>query len=487
LLDPDRCYRALRSRDARFDGRFFTGVKTTGVYCRPICPARTPKRENVLFYACAAAAEDAGFRPCLRCRPEASPGTPAWSGTSATVARALRHIEAGALDRAGVAELAARLGIGERHLRRLFLDHLGASPVSVAQSRRLLFAKKLINETSLSMTRIAYDSGFGSLRRFNAAVKSSYGVSPSALRRGKRSDSDTHEIALRLPYRPPFDWRQMIGFLAPRAIVGVESVDRETYRRSVRFGDDCGVVTVTAPQADWLLLRVPSALSPYLVHIVARMRRVFDLGADPSVIGAALATDPELRARVRRCPGLRVPGAWQGFETAVRAIVGQQVSVKGATTILGRIVARYGSPMTPDVVDGSHGAPTRTFPSAEALAQADLTGLGMPSVRAAAIGTLAAAVADGRLSLEEPVGLEETIDHLRALPGIGRWTAEYIAMRASGEPDAFPAGDLGLRRALEGTGGRPSERELRARSAAWRPWRAYAAMYLWSVAAAPAA
>jgi len=481
LLDADRCYRALKSKDARFDGRFFVGVKTTGIYCRPICPARTPKRQNVSFYACSAAAEQAGFRPCLRCRPEASPGTPAWAGTSATVSRALRHIETGLLDHASVADLADRLGIGERHLRRLFLEHLGASPVSVAQSRRLLFAKKLIDETSLSMTRIAHDSGFGSLRRFNAAMKATYGVSPSRLRRADSGRVHQQELVLRLPYRAPFDWRHAIGFLAARAITGVEWVSPDAYHRAVQIDDRFGVIGVTASQAgDWLLLRVPPTLSPHLVHIVARVRRLFDLSADPSAIATVLSVDAELRRFVRRRPGLRVPGAWQGFETAVRAIVGQQISVKGATTILGRLVARFGTPLPDGAANGASERLTHAFPAAEVLAVADLTRLGMPSSRAAAISTLAAAVSDGQFSLEDPFGLEEAVARLCVLPGIGRWTAEYIAMRALGEPDAFPAGDLGLRRALQGLGTRPSERELRARAEAWSPWRAYAAMYLWT-------
>lgn len=485
VLDAERCYRALESRDGRFDGLFFIGVVTTGIYCRPVCPARTPRRCNVRFYACAAAAEAAGFRACRRCRPETAPGTPAWLGTSATVARALRHIDAGALDETGVEELAGRLGIGERHLRRLFLVHLGASPIAVAQTRRLHFARKLIDETRLPMTRVAFEAGFSSVRRFNTAVKRAYGCSPRELRGGSpRADAREGQLCLRLGYRPPFDARRLFGFLALRAIPGVEVVTASGYRRSVRLAvegragweERCGTISVTAPRTgNFLELRVAPELSAGLARIAHGVRRLFDLGADPREITAWLRRDPGLRGRLVRAPGLRVPGAFDGFELAVRAILGQQVSVRGATTLAGRVVKQFGTPLG----DTAAGEPTHAFPSARALCDTELESVGLTRARAGAIRGLAQAVAAGGLELDRPLGLDPALATLEALPGIGPWTAHYVAMRALGEPDAFPASDLGLRKALGAHGSPLPERVLAERAEAWRPWRAYAAMALW--------
>lgn len=477
-LQPELCYRALISRDARFDGRFYVGVVTTGVYCRPVCPARTPKLENVRFYACAAAAQADGFRPCLRCRPESSPGTPAWLGTSATVSRALRFIAGGALNEGGVDDLATRLGIGERHLRRLFLKHLGASPVAVAQTRRLHFAKQLIDETDLPMAQIAFDAGFLSLRRYNAAMKRAFGRSPTELRKAGRSRTNGSggELVLRLPYRPPFDWTQIENFLRARAIPRIESVARRRYRRVVRLDEAVGILEVApSERGPFLLLRIPSDLSKGLVTIIERVRRLFDLGAVPNEIAAHLSGDRRLARRVQRCRGLRVPGAWDGFELAVRAILGQQVTVRGATTLVGRLVADFGD----RVIEGPDADLTHTFPSPEILSTANVERIGLPRARAASIRALAAAVCEGALSLNESAGLERSIETLVAIPGIGPWTAHYVAMRALGEPDAFPEGDLGLRHALS-NGRLISHSALAAHAERWRPWRAYAAMLLWS-------
>ncbi len=482
-LDPDLCYRALSTRDARFDGRFFTAVRSTGIYCRPICPARTPKRENCLFLPCAAAAQEAGFRPCLRCRPEASPGTPAWLGTSASVSRALRLIGDGELDRGSVEVLAARVGIGERHLRRLFLAHLGATPVAVAQTRRVLFAKKLIDETALPMVEVALASGFSSIRRFNDAIAGSFGQSPTRLRQRRRARAadDGSEIRLQLPFRPPYPWRALLGYLAARATPGVEVVSGDAYWRSVRIGDATGVVGVEPVRgANQLLARIRLDSTALLIQAAERLRRVFDLGADPAAIGAQLRRDPQLRGRLEALPGLRVPGAWDGFELAVRAVLGQQVSVRGATTLAGRLAEAHGEPL-------ANGAPgvIRLFPRPEVLAGARLGGLGLTGSRAAAIRALARAVADGELRLDGSGDPEPTLEALRSLPGIGEWTAQYVAMRALREPDAFPASDLGLRRALGGAAGPASEAAVLRRAEAWRPWRAYAAMWLWLCESAP--
>jgi AraC family transcriptional regulator of adaptative response / DNA-3-methyladenine glycosylase II len=483
-LDPDACYLALRTRDARFDGHFFIGVRTTGVYCRPVCPARTPKRENCLFLPCAAAAREAGFRPCLRCRPEASPGTPAWRGTSATVARALRLIDAGALDSGGVDALADRLGVGARQLRRLFLEHLGATPLAVAQTRRLHFAKKLIDETALPFSEIAFAAGFSSIRRFNDAVRSTWERSPRDLRRAGAAagaGSRSAPLELRLPFRPPYDWDALAGFFALRAIPGVEVASAERYVRSFRLEGASGTLDVTPrPGGTHLVARLYLDAPAALIRIHERLRRQFDLGADPLTIAEQLGRDPVLAPLVDSRPGLRVPGAWDGFEVAVRAILGQQVSVRGAATLAGRLVEAYGDPL-PEAArhpDGA-GMPGRLFPRPEALLDLDAARIGLPRARAAAVATLARAVRDGRVDLEGSRDLESTVAQLRALPGIGEWTAQSVAMRALQEPDAFPHGDLGLRRALGRRGALASAAEVYGRGEAWRPWRAYAAVHLW--------
>ncbi len=480
-LDPDICYRAVASRDARFDGRFFTAVTTTGIYCRPVCPARTPGRGNVSFYSCAAAAEEAGFRPCRRCRPETAPGSPAWIGAPVTVRRALRLIDAGALDGRGadVATLAARLGIGDRHLRRLFADHLGASPLAVAQTRRAHFARLLVDQTDLPLTRIALASGYGSVRRFNAALRATFGAPPSALRRSSGA-AETGVLTLCLPYRPPLAWAALLAFLRERAIPGVESVDATTYRRAVRAGAAAGVIAIRpAARAAHLELRAPVALAPALADLVLRTRRLCDLDADPAAIDRDLRRDPLLAPRVRARPGLRVPGAWNRFELAVRAVLGQQVSVAAARTLAGRLAATLGEPLP----NAPTGGPTRLFPTPAALAQADLTRLGLTGARAATLVRLATEVRDGRLDLDDAADPDDLRARLESLPGIGPWTAQYVALRALGDPDAFPAGDLGVRRALAAGDDRPATAAAaQARAEAWRPWRAYATLHLWQSA-----
>lgn len=479
-LDRQTCYRALKSHDARFDGRFFTGVKTTGIYCRPVCPARTPKLQNVNFYPCAAAAEEAGFRPCLRCRPEASPGTPAWLGTSATVSRAVRLIEDGVMDEFGVEELARRLGVTPRHLRRLFDEHLGASPIAVAQSRRVLFAKKLISETSLPLTDIAFAAGYSSVRRFNAAFKRTYRMAPRDIRRTHRNGASTNGhagLTLKLAFRPPFDWDWISGFLGARAIPGVEEVVDGRYRRTVCIDGSAGVIEVSHdPERRHLLLRVPPEISTGLPMIVERVRRIFDLRADPATIASQLGDDATMKPLLKRRPGLRVPGAWDGFEVAVRGVLGQQVSVKGARTLTARLVHKYGEPAPND----GNGL-THVFPSADRLSRARMSGLGITGRRIETIRHLAKGVESEELDFGGPSSLDEAVEALTALPGIGPWTANYVALRAHGEPDAFLAGDLGILKACEkATGRKHSEKDALARAEAWRPWRAYAAMHLWA-------
>jgi AraC family transcriptional regulator of adaptative response / DNA-3-methyladenine glycosylase II len=474
-LDAARCYRALRTRDRRFDGRFFVGVTTTGIYCRPICPARTPKATHVRFYRCAAAAEEAGFRPCLRCRPETAPGTPAWNGTPAVVERALRLLARGALDEAGVEPLAARVGIGARHLRRLFHRHLGASPLAVARTERMHFARRLLDETDLSITRIALAAGFGSIRQFNHAFRQTFRQAPTLIRRrGARAPASANGYALRLVYRPPFDWTALLAFFAPRAIPGVEAVEGDIYRRTITVRGEPGTLVVR-PDGGTLRLEVALPGPDALFQVVARARRMFDLDADPARIARELRHDRLLAGRIARHPGLRLPGAWDPFECAVRAIVGQQVSVRAATTLAGRIARTFGRP-----APGAEPPLAHVFPDAAALADAPLETIGIIKSRARAIRALASAVASGALPLDGTLTTDDLVEHLRGLPGIGEWTAQYILLRALGEPDAFPAGDLGLRRAAGNGSGALSERALAGRAEAWRPWRAYAALHLWT-------
>jgi AraC family transcriptional regulator of adaptative response / DNA-3-methyladenine glycosylase II len=471
-LDPDICFRALRSRDARFDGRFFTAVRTTGIYCRPICPARAAKRENLVFFAHAAAAEDAGFRPCLRCRPDAAPSTPTWGGTRAVVSRALRLIGEGALDSGDVDGLGARVGLGARHLRRLFLRHLGATPVAVAQTRRLHLARTLIHTTRLPLSDIAFGSGFGSLRRFNAAFRAAYGIAPTSLRKRGPGAAPSAQIELRLSYRPPYDWSGILDFLRARAIDGVERVSDHDYARTVRIDSESGVIRVRHDaRREHLVLSIPLSLSTFIHRIAERVSRMFDVAADPEIIASQLSRDRQLAAIVGRHPGLRMPGCWDRFELAVRAIIGQQITVAGARKILGRIAMTYGSPL-----DGLESDLDTLFPTPEVLAVVELSG--MPAARTRTVRELARSVAEGSNCLETGASLETSIERLVALPGIGPWTAHYIAMRALGEPDAFPAGDVALRRAA-GNGSPLSETALLRRAERWRPWRAYAAIYLW--------
>jgi AraC family transcriptional regulator of adaptative response / DNA-3-methyladenine glycosylase II len=473
-LDLQVCSRARLSRDARFDGKFFIGVLTTGVYCRSICPARTCKETNVRYFPSAAAAEEAGFRPCLRCRPECSPGTPAWLGTPNTVSRALRLIGESGLEDGGVEVLAERLGVGSRHLRRLFLRHLGATPLAVAQTRRLHFAKKLIDETSLPMSQVALASGFGCVRRFNAGIRKVYKRTPTQIRSLARQTvvQPENQYFFRLRFRPPYDWDVMLKFLAARATPGVEAVELGCYRRSISVNGDHGYFEVSLDEENVALAaRVQVGNPRLLFFIVERIRAMFDLNADWAAITRSLRTDPVLAQRVATHPGLRVPGCWNGFELAVRAILGQQITVKGATVLAGRIARTFGQPFS-----AGNGL-THLFPSPEVLADADLARVGLPGARAETIRALARAVRDRHINFGGIVESDVFLARLCEIPGIGKWTAQYVAMRALGEPDAFPSSDLGLLRALS----LRSAPELERRAEAWRPWRAYAAMYLWNI------
>jgi len=486
LPSDDICYRALAARDARFDGRLFVGVKTTGIYCRPICPARTPKRENCRFFPSAAAAQTSGFRPCLRCRPEISPDAAAWRGTSNTVSRALALIAEGALDggEANLPLLAEKLGLGERQLRRLFEKHLGVPPIAVAQTRRILFAKQLIQETRLSMAEIAEVAGFGSIRRFNDAFRKLYDRTPRELRVAKSTVAEPSLVTLKLGYRPPYDWDAILAFFAERAIPGVEFVANHRYRRTITLDDAIGNFEISHDREHNCLVATIrlSKLRP-LLSVVGRLRRMFDLDADVEAIGAHLAKDEGLAPLVAKRPGLRTPGAWDPFEHAVRAIFGQQITVAGGRALAGKLVRLCGTPIVRS--ETGHDQLTHLFPAPQQIVAADFTNFGMPAARAKALQALANA-ALARPRLFNPASMrEDVLAHMLKLPGFGEWTVQYWALRALRDADAFPAADVGLLRAMTSNGKRLSPEALTERAEAWRPWRAYAAQHLWTAGEGP--
>jgi AraC family transcriptional regulator of adaptative response / DNA-3-methyladenine glycosylase II len=476
-IENDVFERARLSRDARFDGRFFVGVKTTGIYCRPICPANLPRSENVTFFGSAAAAGEAGFRPCLRCRPECAPGTPAWAGTSTTVRRGLHLIADGALDDGNVERLADRLGVTSRHLRRLFARHVGASPLAVAHTQRLHFAKRLIDQTALPMKDISVAAGYGSVRRFNDTFRRTYGKSPRELRGRQDRGSPTGSLELLLPYRKPYGWRQLLDFFTARATPGVETVEGGCYRRSIQVDDNSGLIEVRDAR-DSLSLEVHGMPTNALFTVVQRVRGMFDTDAPIDEITNTLKVDRELSGWLRANPGVRVPGTWDAWELLVRAVLGQQVSVKAATTFAGRIAERYGERVEPGDGPGDN---WRLFPRPARLARARLENLGIIRSRSRTIRDLARAVLQGDISFDPGQAIDTFCTSLTAVRGVGDWTAEYVAMRALKNPDAFPAADLGLLRAFDTSAGRRLRpAELEARSQEWRPWRAYAALLIWS-------
>jgi AraC family transcriptional regulator of adaptative response / DNA-3-methyladenine glycosylase II len=474
-LEPETCYRALSARDRRFDGLFFVAVSTTGIYCRPVCTARTPRQERCAFFRTAAEAEREGYRACLVCRPELAPGNAPVDSVPRLVATAVSRIEGGYLNESSIEGLAEELGVTSRHLRRAMEAELGVSPVELAQSRRLALAKQLLQDTALPLAEIAFASGFQSVRRFNALFQTRFGRSPSSLRRESGEGEVARSLVLRLDYRPPLDWEQVLGFLRGRAIPGVEAVGDTEYRRTVRLGGKTGWLAVRRDsKRPSLLAEISLSLAGALMPVASRLRALFDLDARPEVIAECLGRDALLAPRVQAYPGLRVLGAFDSFEMTVRAILGQQVSVRAATTLAGRLVARFGEPVESPQEDTS-----RLFPSPATLAAAtedDVASLGLPGARARSLLAVARAVAEGSVRLEPHVDVEATMAALQELPGIGEWTAHYIAMRALRWPDAFPASDLGIRKALGGA----TTKEALARAESWRPWRAYAVMHLWN-------
>ncbi len=468
VTNAESGYKALLARDTRFDGVFFVGVTTTGIYCRPICPAKTPGQDRCEFYTSAAAAEKAGFRPCLRCRPELAPGRAHVDAVGRLASQAFSRIEDGALDEISVDELAAELDVSARHLRRAVERAYGVSPIELAQTHRLLTAKRLLTDTTLSIGEVAFAAGFSSLRRFNALFLERYRMNPGDIRRSGKGRNGLETLMCETPYREPFDWEAMLRFLARRSIKGVEEVSSSTYRRTMTLKGRRGFVSVQNDTVRKVLqIDVSASLAAVLPLVVARIKRLFDTATDPGPILERLGP------LAIQNPGLRVPGAVDGFEVAVRGILGQQVSVAGATTIAGRLVARFGDP-----IDTPWPELTHTFPSAETLSQVDadeISILGMPRKRGATIVALATAVEVGEIPLRPGRQTEPVLAALKALPGIGDWTAQYIAMRALSWPDAFPHADLGVRKAL----GLTLDREVLAIAEQWRPWRAYATFHLW--------
>ncbi|HEY0197937.1 MAG TPA: AlkA N-terminal domain-containing protein [Rhodanobacter sp.] len=476
LPDFHICEQARLSRDARFDGLFFTAVTSTRIYCRPVCPAPSPKPQNIRYYGSPAAAEAAGFRPCLRCRPELAPGNAVWQRGEHVVARALKLIDAGMLADHSLEQLAARVNIGARQLRRLFVEHLGAPPMDVHTTRRLLFAKQLLTETAMPVTQVALASGFGSLRRFNAAFAQANRIPPRELRRHPRA-TPGDALVLRLGYRPPYDFGSILAFLHGRSLPGVERVDEQSYMRVFGSADAPGWLRLSAwPGGDHALkLELHGAQPSQLLTVVTRLRRMFDLDADPRAITATLGVSGVLKPLLRKHPGLRLPGGWDGFEIAVRAVLGQQVSVAAARTLATRIVHRYGETLATSTMPGLD----RLFPTPAQLVDADLRDVGVTTARAATIRGMAQALIDGRVDFRAEQSLDEFVARWIPLPGIGEWTAHYMAMRVLSHPDAFPAADLILRRVAAGNAAELSTKALNELAEAWRPWRAYAVMHLW--------
>jgi AraC family transcriptional regulator, regulatory protein of adaptative response / DNA-3-methyladenine glycosylase II len=480
FIDDDAAYSALKSHDPRFDGVFYVGVTSTGIYCRPVCPARVPKRENCRFFTTASAAEKASFRPCLRCRPELAPGHAPMDQAHRLADLIVQRMDEGLADEgAGLEEIAAQFGLSSRQLRRIVQQELGVSPIELIQTRRLLLAKQLLTDTTLPVIEIAFASGFSSLRRFNAAFSMHYRMPPTRLRKeaaaqpGRLHASDTS--TLQLSYRPPYDWEAMLQFLAGRAIREVEFVSGGTYSRTVRLGDHTGWIKVSnIPAKNALQVEFTHSLTPILPALLGRLRNVFDLAARPDIIAAHLMQDERLKKGVMERPGLRVPGAFDGFEMAVRAILGQQITVQAATKIACRYAEAFGEKIETPFPELS-----RLSPLASKVTRAtldDIASLGIIRTRAACILAMAEAIRSGSLHLEPGADPEATIAKLVTLPGIGPWTAHYIAMRALRWPDAFPKEDIAVRNKLGGV----TVKEAKALSQPWRPWRSYAVLHVWN-------
>lgn len=478
MIDRTVAWRAMTSRDVRFDGVFYVGVTSTGIYCRPVCPVKPPHQQNCLFFDSAEAAEKAAFRPCLRCRPELAPGNAPIDNGQRIANLLIQHIENGQIDAAeGLEQIAARFALSSRQLRRIMHKELGVSFVQLRQTRRLLLAKQLLTETALSVTDIAYASGFASLRRFNEVFSRQYRMPPGRLRKTVRETGSAVQgetSTLLLSYRPPYDWASLLDFLRLRALKGIETVDHESYARTVRLGQYTGWVRLShQPHKNSLRVEFTHSLIPVLPVLLRRLRHLFDLDAHPDRITTHLEQSPLLRESLQKNPGLRLPGAFDGFETLVRAVLGQQITVKAATTLGGRFAAAFGEPFATPLPTLTH-----LTPRAADVAQASLdevARLGIISARARTLIAAAQACDSGALTFDAVAHPEQAIAALTALPGIGPWTAHYIAMRALHWPDAFVKEDVVVRKNLGGV----TAREAEALAEAWRPWRGYAVMHIW--------
>ncbi len=469
-LDPEICITALRAKDARFDGLFFVGVRSTGIYCRPICTARSARRENYLFFSSAAGAEKAGFRPCLRCRPELAPGNAPVDMKSRLAEAAVSYIEDSLLQEQSIADLACKLGVTSRHLRRVFRDEFGVSPVEYAQTKRLLLAKHLLTDTKLPVTEIAFASGFSSLRRFNTLLRERYKLTPTGIRKHAGSNDKNIPVSFELRYRPPMDWNSLLNFLEPRLTTGIEIIKGKRYIRTVDLEEQQGWLIVS-PVRDKpaLSIEVSVSLVPSIRLVMAKVKRMFDLRANPLEIESHLASIPV------KHPGLRIPGSFNGFETTVRAILGQQITVKAASTLNARFAEKFGKRIDTPIKELRY-----VYPDPAGIASLtinDIAQLGIISSRARSIIELARAVSNGKINFSAGSDIESTIKMLSELPGIGEWTAQYVAMRVWGWPDAFPHTDLGIRKAL----GINNPKKILEIAEQWRPWRAYAAMHLWKL------
>lgn len=463
--DKKEFYRAHLARDPRFDGKFFVAVKTTMIYCRPICPARKAQLKNLEFFIHAAQAAEAGFRPCLRCRPETAPGSAAWIGTSATIQRAIRLMDSFALEEFSIHDLAIKLGVGERWLRELFQQQVGASPQSILISKKLDIARNLLDKSSLSITEIAFSSGFQSIRRFNDAFKIRFQKTPRAFRRAPISKE---QLRLQLSYRPPFAWPEMINFFDNRAIPQMELIENNSYQRLITHGEVRGWFQAKPSHNNKIEIEFKLSKTSNIIEFVTRLKNIFDLDADPMVIENSLQEDEKLNPFLKQYRGLRIPGCWDGFELAVRAIVGQKISVKAARTILSRIVEIYGEKQT---LDESLSL-KRFFPTPENILTADLSKIGLPNSKVETLKALASKIANNTLILDGTADFSETCQQLLSIKGIGTWTVEYIAMRALRNPNGFPATDLELQKKIS---------RLQLNPEKWIPWRAYGAMLLWNL------
>jgi AraC family transcriptional regulator of adaptative response / DNA-3-methyladenine glycosylase II len=479
ILDDEQCYRAAQSRDSRFDGCFMTAVKTTGIYCRPSCPAMTPKRPNVEFFVTAAAAQQHGYRACKRCRPDASPGSPEWNVRADVVGRAMRLIADGLVDREGVAGLATRLNYSERQINRLLTTELGAGPLALARAQRAQTARTLIETTSMPITQIAFASGFASVRQFNDTIREVFASSPTELRGSRQPIAAGGTLSLRLPYRAPLDAESIFGFLGDRAVPGVEAWDGETYRRSLRLNHGNAVIVLSAgpssPGASAAMCTLHLDNVADAQAAVQRCRRLLDLDADPNTVETHFAEDPILAPLVRKRPGLRSPGHPDGVELLTRAVLGQQVSVKGARTLAARLVAAAGETLAAPVVGVTH-----VFPSAEAIAACAPTDFAMPAARSRALIHTCEQLASGQMVIDVGSDREELSRQLESMPGIGPWTAGYVALRALGDPDVFLPTDIGVRNALRSIGVDATPAAAARLSESWRPWRSYALHHLWA-------